>query len=167
MRMLRLLRGDVGSGKTVVALLAAAAVVEAGKQAALMAPTEILARHIKTNHAAGRRASLRCDLTGRGKGKGAADPGRGWKRARSIFWSAPCADPGRRDLQGAGAGRGRRTRRFGVRERLALTNKGETVDVLVLSATPSALVLILWRHGRLELRENRPAASRSKTAPSR
>src|SRR5205085_4029470 len=49
LRMLRLLQGDVGSGKTVVALLAAAAVIEAGKQAALMAPTEILARqHIKT-----------------------------------------------------------------------------------------------------------------------
>ena len=42
--MLRLLQGDVGSGKTVVALLAAAAVIEAGRQAALMAPTEILAR---------------------------------------------------------------------------------------------------------------------------
>src|SRR5208283_4904162 len=48
-RMLRLLQGDVGSGKTVVALFAAAAVVEAGRQAALMAPTEILARqHLKT-----------------------------------------------------------------------------------------------------------------------
>src|SRR2546430_705922 len=48
-RMLRLLPGGVGSGQTGVALLAAAAVVEAGKQAALMAPTEILARqHIKT-----------------------------------------------------------------------------------------------------------------------
>src|SRR3981081_148637 len=47
-RMLRLLQGEVGSGKTVVALLAAAAVAEVGKQAALMAPTEILARqHIK------------------------------------------------------------------------------------------------------------------------
>ena len=42
--MLRLLQGDVGSGKTVVALLAAAAVIESGRQAALMAPTEILAR---------------------------------------------------------------------------------------------------------------------------
>ncbi len=42
LRMLRLLQGDVGSGKTVVALLAAAAVAEVGKQAALMAPTEIL-----------------------------------------------------------------------------------------------------------------------------
>ena len=43
-RMLRLLQGDVGSGKTIVALLAMADVVEAGRQAALMAPTEILAR---------------------------------------------------------------------------------------------------------------------------
>ncbi len=42
--MLRLLQGDVGSGKTVVALMAAAAVIEGGRQAALMAPTEMLAR---------------------------------------------------------------------------------------------------------------------------
>ena len=59
-RMLRLLQGDVGSGKTVVALLAAAAVIEAGRQAALMAPTEILARqHLQDDRAArrGRRHS--------------------------------------------------------------------------------------------------------------
>src|ERR1700759_842498 len=70
-RMLRLLQGDVGSGKTVVALLAAAAVVEAGKQAALMAPTEILARqHIKTIAPLAERAGLRIAiLTGREKGK--------------------------------------------------------------------------------------------------
>jgi ATP-dependent DNA helicase RecG len=43
-RMLRLLQGDVGSGKTIVALLAMANVIEAGAQAAMMAPTEILAR---------------------------------------------------------------------------------------------------------------------------
>ena len=42
--MLRLLQGDVGSGKTVVGLLAMASAIEAGRQAALMAPTEILAR---------------------------------------------------------------------------------------------------------------------------
>src|SRR6266404_6893191 len=59
-RMLRLLQGDVGSGKTVVALLAAAAVTDAGKQAALMAPTEILARqHIKTIAPLAERAGLR------------------------------------------------------------------------------------------------------------
>src|ERR1700709_1369183 len=70
-RMLRLLQGDVGSGKTVVALLAAAAVTEAGKQAALMAPTEILARqHIKTITPLAERAGMRVAiLTGREKGK--------------------------------------------------------------------------------------------------
>src|SRR5213080_2230782 len=70
-RMLRLLQGDVGSGKTVVALLAAAAVVEAGKQAALMAPTEILARqHFNTiaplAAAAGINVAI---LTGRERGR--------------------------------------------------------------------------------------------------
>ena len=53
-RMLRLLQGDVGSGKTVVALLAAATVIEAGRQAALMAPTEILARQHLDDHRAAR-----------------------------------------------------------------------------------------------------------------
>ena len=53
-RMLRLLQGDVGSGKTVVALLALAGAVEAGAQGALMAPTELLARqHLKTISALG------------------------------------------------------------------------------------------------------------------
>src|SRR5437588_4924074 len=74
-RMLRLLQGDVGSGKTVVALLAAATVVEAGRQAALMAPTEILARqHLKTiaplAEAAGLRVAI---LTGRERGRERAD----------------------------------------------------------------------------------------------
>src|SRR5438067_11019126 len=74
-RMLRLLQGDVGSGKTVVALLAAAAVAEVGKQAALMAPTEILAReHVKTiaplAESAGRAGAIRC---GRGEGRARRD----------------------------------------------------------------------------------------------
>ena len=90
--MLRLLQGDVGSGKTVVALLAAAAVTEAGKQAALMAPTEILARqHIKTIAPLAERAGLRVAiLTGREKGKERreiAGAARG-RRDRSC-WSAP------------------------------------------------------------------------------
>ncbi len=69
-RMLRLLQGDVGSGKTVVALLAAATVIEAGRQAAFMAPTEILARqHLATiaplAEAAGLHVAI---LTGRERG---------------------------------------------------------------------------------------------------
>ena len=92
LRMLRLLQGDVGSGKTVVALLAAAAVAEVGKQAALMAPTEILARqHIKTITPLAERAGLsgRDPDRPRKRQASAANCWRGWKPARSISWSAP------------------------------------------------------------------------------
>ena len=73
--MLRLLQGDVGSGKTVVALLAAATVIEGGRQAALMAPTEILARqHFGTiaplAAAAGIEVAI---LTGRERGRERAE----------------------------------------------------------------------------------------------
>ena len=111
-RMLRLLQGDVGSGKTVVALLAAAAVVEAGKQAALMAPTEILARqHIKTIAPLAERAGLAGGDPDRPReGQGAArNSGAARSRRDRFAGRHPCADPGRRDLQGAGARRGRRT----------------------------------------------------------
>ena len=69
--MLRLLQGDVGSGKTVVALMAMAIAVEAGAQAALMAPTEVLARqHLETIAPLAEKAGLRIGLlTGREKGR--------------------------------------------------------------------------------------------------
>ena len=69
-RMLRLLQGDVGSGKTAVALLAMASAIEAGRQAALMAPTEILARqHFDRIEPLARAAGLRVALlTGRDRG---------------------------------------------------------------------------------------------------
>ena len=72
-RMLRLLQGDVGSGKTVVALMAMAIAVEAGAQAALMAPTEVLARqHAETIAPLAEPAGLRIGLlTGREKGRAA------------------------------------------------------------------------------------------------
>ena len=67
--MLRLLQGDVGSGKTIVALIAMADVVEAGRQAAMMAPTEILARqHFARLRPLAEAAGLRIALmTGRDK----------------------------------------------------------------------------------------------------
>src|SRR5262249_11922508 len=155
--------GDVGSGKTVVALLAAAAVTETGKQAAFMAPTEILARqHLRTiqplAEAAGMRVAV---LTGREKGKersdilvrladGATD--------LLVGTHALIEDPVVfKDLALAVIDE---QHRFGVRERLALTDKGRAVDVLVLSATPIPRTLVLTYFGDMDVSELRekPAA---------
>src|SRR5467141_2367296 len=157
-RMLRLLQGDVGSGKTVVALLAAAAVTEAGKQAALMAPTEILARqHIKTIAPLAERAGLRVAiLTGREKGK---------ERRELLARLAA----GEIDLvvgthaliqddvvfKALALAVVAEQHRFGVRERLALTAKGRDVDVLVLSATPIPRTLVLTYFGDMDVSELR------------
>ena len=157
-RMLRLLQGDVGSGKTVVALLAAAAAAEVGKQSALMAPTEILARqHIKTVAPLAEQAGIRVAvLTGREKGKERRDI---LKRLEDgdidllvgthaliqddvVFKALALAIV---DEQ----------HRFGVRERLALTSKGEAVDVLVLSATPIPRTLVLTYFGDMDVSELR------------
>ena len=157
-RMLRLLQGDVGSGKTVVALLAAAAVTEAGKQAALMAPTEILARqHINTIAPLAARAGVRVAiLTGREKGR----------ERRDLL--ARLAD-GEIDLlvgthaliqddvifKALALAVVDEQHRFGVRERLALTDKGDAVDVLVLSATPIPRTLVLTYFGDMDVSELR------------
>src|ERR1700682_4266019 len=157
-RMLRLLQGDVGSGKTVVALLAGGALTEVAKQAALMAPTEILARqHIKTITPLAERAGLRVAiLTGREKGK----------ERRNILGRL---EAGEIDLlvgthaliqddvifKGLALAVVDEQHRFGVRERLALTAKGETVDVLVLSATPIPRTLVLTYFGDMDVSELR------------
>jgi ATP-dependent DNA helicase RecG len=157
-RMLRLLQGDVGSGKTVVALLAAAAVAEVGKQAALMAPTEILARqHVKTITPLAERAGLRVAiLTGREKGK----------ERRQLLARL---EAGEIDLlvgthaliqddvifKALALAVVDEQHRFGVRERLALTAKGEAVDVLVLSATPIPRTLVLTYFGDMDVSELR------------
>lgn len=157
-RMLRLLQGDVGSGKTVVALLAAAAVTEVGKQAALMAPTEILARqHIKTITPLAERAGLRVAiLTGREKGAERRDILKRLEAGEIDFLVGTHAliqdDVIFRDLVLAVVDE---QHRFGVRERLALTNKGDAVDVLVLSATPIPRTLVLTYFGDMDVSELR------------
>ena len=157
-RMLRLLHGDVGSGKTVVALLAAATVIEAGRQAALMAPTEILARqHFATiaplAAAAGIRVAI---LTGRERGRerpeilsalatGAIDLIVG---THALFQD----DVAFADLALAIVDE---QHRFGVHQRLALTRKGEAVDLLVLTATPIPRTLVLTYFGDMDVSELR------------
>jgi ATP-dependent DNA helicase RecG len=157
-RMLRLLQGDVGSGKTVVALLAAAAVTEVGRQAALMAPTEILARqHIKTITPLAERAGLRVAiLTGREKGKERREVLARLEAGEIDFLVGTHAliqdDVVFKALALAVVDE---QHRFGVRERLALTAKGEAVDVLVLSATPIPRTLVLTYFGDMDVSELR------------
>ena len=158
LRMLRLLQGDVGSGKTVVALLAAAAVTEVGKQAALMAPTEILARqHIKTIAPLAERAGLRVAiLTGREKGRERRQILARLAGGEIDFLVGTHAliqdDVEFKALALAVVDE---QHRFGVRERLALTAKGDAVDVLVLSATPIPRTLVLTYFGDMDVSELR------------
>src|SRR3954454_24429230 len=157
-RMLRLLQGDVGSGKTVVALLAAAAVTEAGKQAALMAPTEILARqHIKTITPLAERAGMTVAiLTGREKGKERREI-LGRLEAGEIDFLVGTHALIQDDVvyKALALAVVDEQHRFGVRERLALTAKGGNVDVLVLSATPIPRTLVLTYFGDMDVSELR------------
>ncbi|MBI3452024.1 MAG: ATP-dependent DNA helicase RecG [Rhodospirillales bacterium] len=152
-RMLRLLQGDVGSGKTVVALLAMLNAVEAGLQAALMAPTEILARqHYQTigplAEAAGVPVTL---LTGRDKGKArqAALAGLAAGGIKLIVGTHALLEE---DVDFADLGFAviDEQHRFGVHQRLGLAGKGKGVDVLVMTATPIPRTLMLCSYGDME-----------------
>ena len=154
MRMLRLLQGDVGAGKTVVALLAMAAAVEAGSQAALMAPTELLAQqHMATLERFGTPAGLRlARLTGRDKGKGReatlaalADGGIDiLVGTHAIFQE----DVAFKDLALAVIDE---QHRFGVHQRLELAAKGKAADMLVMTATPIPRTLMLTAYGDMDV----------------
>ena len=157
-RMLRLLQGDVGSGKTVVALMAAAAAIEAGRQAALMAPTEILARqHLAT--IASLAASAGIDvaiLTGRERGRERGDILERLARGDIHLLIGTHAlfqdDVAFHDLALAVVDE---QHRFGVHQRLALAQKGEAVDILVMTATPIPRTLVLTYFGDMDICELR------------
>jgi ATP-dependent DNA helicase RecG len=157
-RMVRLLQGDVGSGKTVVALLAAATVIEAGRQAALMAPTEILARqHCHTIKPLAEAAGLRVAiLTGRERGKERDDILRRLAAGELDFLIGTHAlfqdDVVFSDLALAIIDE---QHRFGVHQRLALAQKGNAVDLLILTATPIPRTLVLTYFGDMEISELR------------
>jgi len=152
-KMLRLVQGDVGSGKTVVALLAMLNAVECGCQAAIMAPTEILARqHLETIAPLCQSINLRVELlTGRHKGK---------ERQRLL---ADLADGKIDILIGTHALFQNdvsfsdlacvvidEQHRFGVHQRLELSQKGDRADVLVMTATPIPRSLVLTAYGDMD-----------------
>jgi ATP-dependent DNA helicase RecG len=153
-RMLRLLQGDVGSGKTVLALLAAARVIEAGAQVAILAPTDILAKqHFHTLSPLAERVGLRFGLM----------TGSDRKRAREetlarlqdgtmhavIGTHALLEDTVQ--FQQLGLAVIDEQHRFGVRQRLALSSKGAQTDVLVMTATPIPRTLLLAQAGDMDV----------------
>jgi ATP-dependent DNA helicase RecG len=152
-RMARLLQGDVGSGKTIVALMAMLAAVEAGAQAALMAPTEILARqHHATMaplaEAAGVRLAL---LTGRDTAKRKREILAGLEDGGIDLVVGTHAlvqdDVAFKDLALTVIDE---QHRFGVEQRLALAAKGTAVDLLAMTATPIPRTLMLAVYGDLD-----------------
>ena len=165
-RMLRLLQGDVGAGKTVVALLAMAVAVEAGAQAAMMAPTEILARqHFERLRPVAEAAGLRVGLlTGRDKGAARQKTLAALEEGGIdiVFGTHALFQEGVqfRDL---GLAVVDEQHRFGVHQRLALSRKGDSVDVLVMTATPIPRTLVLSYFGDMDVSvlRDKPAGRQS------
>ena len=153
-RMLRLLQGDVGSGKTVVSLLAMLAAVETGAQAALMAPTEILARqHLATIEplaaAAGRKVGL---LTGHDKGRGRQATLDGLASGEiSIAIGTHALFQEGVEFHDLALAVIDEQHRFGVHQRLTLAAKGGAIDVLVMTATPIPRTLMLTAYGDMDV----------------
>ena len=153
-RMNRLLQGDVGSGKTLVALMSLLIAVEAGGQGVMMAPTEILARqHMESLVPLARMAGVRIELlTGRDKGVGRQEKLSDLAAGRIEILVGTHAvfqeEVEFRDLRLAVVDE---QHRFGVRERLRLGEKGQLADVLVMTATPIPRSLSLAQYGDMEV----------------
>ncbi|AUR07652.1 ATP-dependent DNA helicase RecG [Phaeobacter inhibens] len=169
-RMNRLLQGDVGSGKTLVAFMALLVAVEAGGQGVMMAPTEILARqHLEALSPLAETAGVVLEiLTGRDKGRERAAKCAALARGdihilvgtHAVFQ----ADVSFHDLRLAIVDE---QHRFGVRQRMELAEKGKGADVLVMTATPIPRSLALTQYGDMEvsvLDEKPPGRKPVKTA---
>ena len=152
--MVRLLQGDVGSGKTVVAFLAMLQAVESGAQAALMAPTEILARqHFATIGPLAERIGVVCVLlTGRERGRTRATA------TAALEAGAASIAVGTHALQEPAVAFADlalvvidEQHRFGVEQRIALADKGRAVDMLVMTATPIPRTLTMSAYGDMDV----------------
>lgn len=153
-RMFRLLQGDVGSGKTIVALLAMAAVVEDGAQAAIMAPTEILARqHLQSIGEICDKVGIRAEiLTGREKGAVRKEI---YERLRSgetqIIIGTHALFQSKVEFSDLGLVVIDEQHRFGVHQRLMLSDKGKATDILVMTATPIPRTLVMTAYGDMDV----------------
>ena len=153
--LIRLLQGDVGSGKTVIALMAILTAVECGGQAAMMAPTEILARqHFATLEPLCRALDVRIALAdrarqGQGRGKQVL---LGLAEGRIPIVVGTHAlfqdDVSFKDLVLSVVDE---QHRFGVHQRLSLSEKGRAADVLVMTATPIPRTLLLSAYGDMDV----------------
>lgn len=153
-RMLRLLQGDVGSGKTIVALLAMLGAVEAGLQAALMAPTELLVRqHLASLEPHARAAGVRLAcLTGREKGVGRAEIlARLAAGEIDILVGTHALFSEDVTFKDLGLAVVDEQHRFGVHQRMQLQSKGKPADVLVMTATPIPRTLALTAYGDMDV----------------
>ncbi|MBQ7285717.1 MAG: ATP-dependent DNA helicase RecG [Alphaproteobacteria bacterium] len=152
-RMLRLLQGDVGSGKTVVALMSMLNAVECGTQAAIMAPTEILAKqHLETMAPLLENIGLRIELlTGRIKGKNRSKILEDLENGKIDILVGTHAlfqeNVVFKDLAFVVVDE---QHRFGVHQRLSLSEKGNQADILVMTATPIPRTLVLTAYGDME-----------------
>jgi ATP-dependent DNA helicase RecG len=154
LRMNRLLQGDVGAGKTLVAFQALLIAVEAGGQGVMMAPTEILARqHFEGLAPLARAAGVRLELlTGRDRGAERAMKLEDLAMGRIPILVGTHAvfqkDVEFNDLRLAVVDE---QHRFGVAQRMELGAKGAAVDVLVMTATPIPRSLALATHGDMDV----------------
>ncbi|AJC79304.1 ATP-dependent DNA helicase RecG [Rhizobium etli bv. phaseoli str. IE4803] len=153
-RMLRLLQGDVGSGKTLVALMSMAAVIESGGQAVLMAPTEILARqHHATISKFAASAGLGIEvLTGRTKGREREEIlERIASGAAQIIIGTHALFQDTVSYANLMLAVVDEQHRFGVHQRLRLTAKGISPHMLVMTATPIPRTLVLAAFGDMDV----------------
>jgi len=171
-KMHRLLQGDVGSGKTIVALFAALLAMENGYQAAIMAPTELLAeQHARTFtrllQPLGIEPVLVTGSLGARERKAAAE---------KLAGSEPVLIVGTHALVQEAAVFGHlgfvtidEQHRFGVEQRAAISAKGESPDVLLMSATPIPRSLALTVYGDLDVStlDERPAGRQPVTTVMR
>jgi ATP-dependent DNA helicase RecG len=154
LRMNRLLQGDVGAGKTLVAFLALLIAVEGGGQGVMMAPTEILARqHHEGLAPLAAAAGVRLEiLTGRDKGGERAAKLAALARGEIGILVGTHAvfqkDVVFQDLRLATVDE---QHRFGVAQRMELGAKGEMADVLVMTATPIPRSLALASYGDMDV----------------